>query len=86
MTVKIRLARHGRKKRPFYKIVVANSLSPRDGKFKEKLGTYNPLLERNDPERVTINKERLQYWLSVGAQPTERIQKFIKIYKLSNAT
>lgn len=85
MTVKIRLARHGSKKRPFYKIVVANNLAARDGKFKEKLGTYNPLLAKDNPERVKINKERLQYWLSVGAQPTLRVSKFIEIYNLLNA-
>ena len=85
MSVRIRLARHGSKKRPFYKVVVASNLAPRDGKFKEKIGTYNPLLSRNNPERVKINKDRLKYWLSVGAQPTTRIQKFIKIYDLNGA-
>ncbi len=83
MTVKIRLARFGAKKRPFYRVVVANSLSPRDGKFKERIGSYNPLLPREHKDRVVINKKRLKYWLSVGAQPTSRIQKFIQVYNLS---
>lgn len=83
MVVKIRLARHGSKKRPFFKVVVANSTSPRDGRFKEKIGTYNPLLSRDHADRVKIDKERLHYWLSVGAQPTLRVQKFIDIYNLS---
>ncbi|MBQ4875419.1 MAG: 30S ribosomal protein S16 [Rickettsiaceae bacterium H1] len=85
MTVKIRLARQGSKKRPFYKIVVANNLAPRDGKFKEKIGTYNPLLAKDNPERIKINKERFNYWIGVGAQPTERVRKFIKIYNLNEA-
>lgn len=80
MTVRIRLARHGSHKRPFYKIVIANSQSPRDGKFKEKIGTYNPLLSRDNEDRIKINLERLHYWLGVGAQPSDRVQKFIKIY------
>ncbi len=83
MVTKIRLARHGSKKRPFYKIVVASNSSPRDGKFKERLGSYNPLLAKDDSNRVQVNKERLAYWLSVGAQPTTRVQKFIKKYNLN---
>jgi small subunit ribosomal protein S16 len=78
MTTKIRLARAGSKKRPFYKVVIADSRSPRDGKFIEKLGTYNPLLAKDNAERVVLKTERVQYWLSVGAQPTERVAKFIE--------
>jgi small subunit ribosomal protein S16 len=78
MTVKIRLARAGAKKKPYYRIVVANSDAPRDGKFLEKVGTYNPLLAKEDVKRVTLNSERVKYWLSVGAQPTERVGKFLE--------
>lgn len=74
--LKIRLSRGGRKKLPFYRILVTNVTSPRDSKFLEKVGTYNPLLARDDEKRVTLNKERIEYWLSVGAQPTEKVAKF----------
>lgn len=77
MALKIRLARGGAKKRPFYRIVVAEASAPRDGRFVEKLGTYNPLLARDHAERVVLNKERIQHWLSVGAQPTDRIHGFL---------
>lgn len=77
MTVRIRLARWGAKKRPFYRIVAINSQSPRDGRFLEKLGTYNPLLPSEDPERVVLNEERLRYWLGNGAQPTDRVARFL---------
>ena len=73
MSLKIRLARGGAKKRPFYSIVVADSRSPRDGRFIEKLGTYNPMLERGHADRVTLKEERIRHWLGVGAQPTERV-------------
>jgi small subunit ribosomal protein S16 len=76
MALKIRLARGGAKKRPFYRIVVAEATSPRDGKFIEKIGTYNPLLEQSNAERIVINTERAQHWLSVGAQPTDRVVGF----------
>ncbi len=76
MALKIRLARGGAKKRPFYRIVVAEATAPRDGKFVEKIGTYNPLLEQGHAERIVINTERAQHWLSVGAQPTERVVGF----------
>ena len=72
MSVKIRLARFGRNKVPFYHIVVSDSRNRRDSKFLEKIGTYNPLLEDDNKEKVIINKDRAEYWLSVGAQPTER--------------
>ena len=75
MSLKIRLARGGAKKRPFYSIVVADARSPRDGRFIEQVGSYNPLLE--DDKRVTLKTERLQHWLSVGAQPTDRVLRFL---------
>ena len=77
MSVAIRLARGGRKKLPFYAIVVANSRAARDGRFIEKVGTYSPMLPREDEKRVTLNEERIKYWLSVGAQPTERVQSML---------
>jgi small subunit ribosomal protein S16 len=77
MSLKIRLARGGAKKRPYYSIVVADSRSPRDGRFIEKLGTYNPMLERSDAERVTLKTERIQHWLGVGALPTDRVARFL---------
>ncbi|AIK95722.1 30S ribosomal protein S16 [Candidatus Odyssella acanthamoebae] len=76
MALKIRLARGGAKKRPFYRIVVAEATAPRDGKFVEKIGTYNPLLEQGNAERIVINTERAQHWLFVGAQPTDRVVGF----------
>jgi len=75
--IKIRLSRGGRTNLPYYRILVTNSTSPRDSKFLEKLGTYNPLLVDTDEKRVTIDKERAEYWLSVGAQPTEKVAKFL---------
>lgn len=77
MSLKIRLARAGAKKRPFYRIVVADSRSPRDGRFIERLGTYNPLLKRDDPNRVTLNEERIRHWLGHGARPTDRVARFL---------
>ena len=76
MSLKIRLARGGAKKRPFYSIVVADSRSPRDGRFIEKIGTYNPMLPKDHETRITINEERAKHWLSVGAQPTDRVALF----------
>jgi len=76
MSVSIRLARGGAKKRPYYRIVVANSRSSRDGRFIEKIGSYNPLLAKDDPARVTLDTERAKHWLSVGAQPTDRVARF----------
>lgn len=78
MTVKIRLARFGAKKRPFYRIVVADSRAPRDGRFIERIGQYDPMLPKDSKNRVVVKTDRLQYWLSVGAQATERILWFIK--------
>ena len=77
MSLKIRLARGGAKKRPYYSIVVADSRSPRDGRFIEKLGTYNPLLPREHAQRITLDKERIAHWLKVGAQPSDRVAKFL---------
>ena len=77
MSLKIRLARGGAKKRPFYAIVVADTRSPRDGRFIEKLGTYNPMLERGHAERVTLKEERIKHWLGVGALPSERVARFL---------
>ena len=73
----IRMTRHGAKKRPFFHIVVADSRSPRDGRFIEKVGTYNPLLPREHAQRVTIDKERVAHWLQVGARPSDRVAKFL---------
>jgi len=73
MALKIRLARSGAKKRPFYRIVVADARSPRDGRFIEKVGTYNPLLPQGHAERLTLNEERVKHWLGNGAQPTDRL-------------
>jgi len=77
MALKIRLARHGTKKRPFYRVVVADSRAPRDGRFIENLGTFNPLLPKDSEERVKINEERIKHWLSVGAKPTDRVLRFL---------
>ena len=77
MATKIRLARGGSKKRPFYSIVAADTRSPRDGRFIEKLGTYNPLLAKDSEQRVVMNAERVQYWLEQGAKPTDRVLRFL---------
>ncbi len=77
MALKLRLSRGGAKKRPFYRIVVAEGNCPRDGKFVERVGSYNPLLSHESSERVVLNSERITYWLSVGAQPTERVALFL---------
>ncbi len=75
MAVKIRLARHGAKKRPFYRIVVADSEAPRDGRFLETVGTYNPL---RDPAEIAVKQERVQYWLDKGATPTDTVKSLLK--------
>jgi small subunit ribosomal protein S16 len=77
MALAIRLARGGAKKRPYYRIVVADSRAPRDGRFIEKLGTYNPLLAKDSPERVKLDSDRISHWLSVGAQPSDRVMRFL---------
>jgi len=75
--LKIRLTRGGTKKRPYYSIIIADSHSPRDGRFIEKVGTYNPLLKKDDPSRVTLKLESITAWLAKGAQPTERVARFL---------
>src|SRR5678816_2660308 len=77
MALAIRLARGGAKKRPYYRIVVADSRAPRDGRFIEKLGTYNPLLAKDSPERVKLDADRISHWLSVGARPSDRVLRFL---------
>ena len=77
MSLRIRLARGGAKKRPFYRIVVADSRMPRDGRFIERIGHYNPMLGRDDPERVRLDTERAKHWLGVGALPSDRVAKFL---------
>ena len=78
MAMKIRLARGGNKKRPFYRIVAADSRMPRDGRYIEKLGTYNPLVPKDSEERVKMNFERVQYWLGQGAQATDRVSRMLE--------
>ena len=77
MSVSLRLSRGGSKKRPYYKIVVANSRAPRDGKYLEQVGTYNPLLAKDDENRVRLVEDRVRYWLGVGAQPTDRVARML---------
>lgn len=78
MAMKIRLARGGSKKRPFYRIVAADSRMPRDGRYIERLGTYNPLLPKDSEDRVKMDVERVQHWLNLGAQPTDRIARMLE--------
>ena len=77
MSLKIRLSRAGAKKRPFYRVVVADTRSPRDGRFLERLGTYDPMLPKDHPERVRLNEERIRHWLGVGALPSDRVARFL---------
>ncbi|MGH6931395.1 MAG: 30S ribosomal protein S16 [Dongiaceae bacterium] len=77
MALKIRMSRGGTKKRPFYKIVVADSRAARDGRFVEKVGTHNPMLAHGDPQRVVLQTERIQHWLKMGATPSERVAMFL---------
>ena len=76
MSVAIRLSRGGAKKRPYYRIVVSDSRSPRDGKYLEQIGTYNPMLPKDSGERVKLNEDRARHWLSVGAKPSDRVHRF----------
>ena len=82
----IRLSRGGAKKRPYYRIVVSDSRSPRDGKFLEKIGTYNPLLPKDSPDRIKLDAERAGHWLGVGAQPTDRVARFLDMAGLRTRT
>ena len=77
MSLRIRLARGGAKKRPFYRIVVADSRSPRDGRFIEKIGTYNPMVAKDHPDRIRLDEERAKHWISVGATPRDRVARFL---------
>ena len=77
MSVKMRLARGGAKKKPYYYIVIANHTAPRDGRYIEQIGTFDPMLKKDDPNRVKLNVERAKHWLSVGAQPTDRVARFL---------
>jgi small subunit ribosomal protein S16 len=77
MSVKLRLARGGAKKRPYYYVVAAHTTSPRDGRYIEQVGTFNPMLKKDDENRVKLNEERCKYWLSVGALPTDRVARFL---------
>ena len=85
MALKIRLARGGAKKRPYYRIVIADSRSPRDGRFIERIGSYDPMLAKDHPDRLKLNSERAQYWLSVGAQPSDRVSRFLARLELAPA-
>ena len=82
MPLVMRMSRHGAKKRPFYHIVVADSRCPRDGRYVEKVGTYNPALANDNPDRIKLNTERVQYWIKNGAQPSERVARFLFAAKL----
>jgi len=86
MAISLRLSRGGSKKRPYYRIVVADARSPRDGKFIEKVGTYNPLLAKDDAKRIVLDGERVTYWLGVGAQPTDRVARFLDAAGLKERT
>ncbi len=77
--IKLRLSRAGSKKRPYYKIVVADVRAPRDGKFIEKVGTYNPMVAKDSPERLVLKKDRVEHWLKEGAQATDRVAKFLAL-------
>ena len=77
MALKIRLSRGGAKKRPYYRIVIADSRSPRDGRFIEKIGSYNPMLAKDNPDRVVLNLERARHWLGRGATPSDRVARFL---------
>ena len=75
--LKIRLARGGAKKRPYYRIVIAEATAPRDGRFIERIGSWNPILPKDSPDRIVLDEERARHWLSVGAQPTDRVLRFL---------
>jgi small subunit ribosomal protein S16 len=77
MSLRIRLARGGAKKRPYYRIVIADARMPRDGRYIERVGTYNPMLAKDDPNRVNLEEDRIRHWLSVGANPSDRVARFL---------
>lgn len=77
MSLRIRLARGGAKKRPYYRIVIADSRTPRDGRFIERVGSYNPMVPKDHPDRVKLNEERIKHWLGHGAQPSDRVARFL---------
>ena len=77
MAIALRLSRGGAKKRPYYRIVATDNRSPRDGKYLEQIGTYNPLLAKDDPARIKLNEDRVRYWIGVGAQPSDRVARFL---------
>ena len=77
MSVKIRMSRGGTKKKAFYRIIATHSRDPRDGRFIERLGTYSPMLPDSDPKRIILNLERIKHWLAVGAQPSDRVARFL---------
>lgn len=77
MAISLRLSRGGAKKRPYYRIVASDNRSPRDGKYLEQIGTYNPLLAKDDPARVKLDEDRARYWIGVGAQPSDRVARFL---------
>lgn len=85
MALSLRMSRHGAKKRPFYHIVVADSRCARDGRYLEKLGTYNPMVEKDHADRLRLNVERIKYWLSVGAQPSDRMARMLATAGLMEA-
>ena len=85
MALKIRLARGGAKKRPFYRIVIAEASAPRDGRYVERVGTYNPMVPKDHDQRLILKNERITYWLGQGAQPTERVQKMLASAGLTEA-
>ena len=85
MALKIRLARGGAKKRPFYRIVVAEASAPRDGRYVERVGTYNPMVPKEHEQRMTLNSERITFWLGQGAKPTDRVHKMLAVAGLAEA-
>lgn len=85
MSLTIRLSRGGAKKRPYYRIVVADSRRARDGRFIERVGSYNPMVAKDSPERVRLDQERIQYWLGVGAKPSDRVAKFLAAVDMGTA-
>lgn len=86
MAVRIRLTRLGKKKQPAYRVVVADGRAPRDGRYIEQIGTYDPMLKKDNPDRIKLDAERCKYWLSVGAQPTDRVARFLDVAGLASRT